>query len=576
MTAPAEPSFPRSRSPLNAAIKRLLCGYWDLMSIAVMVGLWIWLVHGLMIADVWDETSFILYSSSEDFLDLMRFIWSKFQLFRPVPLSAIAVMTRIVTDYELCWKLLRWLNAAMLLGSMTCLIGVIQKIKAGKKWHLPLFAAGFLFSGSAIMVGTWFANIFDASALLFLSVGLFCLFRGNALVAGLAFGVAFFCKESAVLIFPVLFFLASERWIPRRAVIRAAACAFGFFAAYWLIRSRIVVLGSAEDIHRFSATQFFPTLYAFVQRIWYQMHTLPTQWLHWIPFAATLFVLRRKHAALAFMGILGISAIMYLGMIPTDGAPQNIVSAFSSRLFLIPACFSLLLVLLGGESAIVVLLLAPTLWGAHDAYVLHKKLQTAYLNMYQVAANEIEKPLLVHVDAGGFQPLADDRRGIKIGYIPNAEWEFDVQSGSLNMVWKARGVPRRALSVTPPFESDRDAVITLEGGVVDAVTCDNDKVRIEGWVVMADYERRQLLEVRILPRPLHTEIATAMRQDVVNATGKPSLKHSGFIVEMQFRNAAEAAAASGSVCVSAGSLNSDRRLLIQSNQDCKKMLRRVY
>ena len=126
------------------------------------------------------------------------------------------VLFHFLDDYETAWRFLRGLNGAFVLGSLSLMLATLRRFKPLSAPRQVFLLGAFLFSGSAIITCGWFANVYDASALILIWTGLFLLAATDyAILPAVLFGLAFFCKESAVLIFPFLLTLSLNRVIDR-------------------------------------------------------------------------------------------------------------------------------------------------------------------------------------------------------------------------------------------------------------------------------------------------------------------------------------------------------------------------
>lgn len=138
---------------------------------------WIYINYKLMIADVWDETNFLLYfySSPHTFIEKIKFIWTSSELgniYRPLPISLAMLIIEPIHNYELAWKVLRWTNVLLLLASLLFLLVALHKWNI-KNYQKLIFSIFFLYSSATIISASWFANMFDVSTVFFISLGIF-------------------------------------------------------------------------------------------------------------------------------------------------------------------------------------------------------------------------------------------------------------------------------------------------------------------------------------------------------------------------------------------------------------------
>jgi hypothetical protein len=433
---------------------------WHYATLAA-IAIWLLFAVRLMIADVWDETNGMLAFSSPatSLADKLQFVLTRsLGFWRPIPTLLVAIVLHFVRDFGVSWKVLRAVNIGLLLGALYVLLHALT-VAGGRLTgssstanRLPatltvdggrptgssstvnrppatLFTIAFLFSGSAVIAAGWFANIFDAAALLMLSVGLSLLLRGRALAAGVVFGVAFFCKESAALGLPFLLVLFASGTITFRQALRAGIPATILGAIYFVIRSKIVSFGGAGDIHGFDASQFLPTIVNLGESFWEQnlkgFGLLGFLWL-----AISLAALKRPRLIAAALVFLLATAVIYWGMF---NEYQNGILVhhldFIGRLYLVPASLMLFLLALERRTLAIAVLLIPIVFGGFVTWRDHARFQRMYKRIYRTAAKSSVKPLTVHFPA---KPLDDVVRGIKIGDLPDAPVTVDAKTGRLS------------------------------------------------------------------------------------------------------------------------------------------------
>src|SRR5437764_13853937 len=135
----------------------------------------------------------------------------------------------------------------MILGAVALLIRAITNWAGRDDRRDFVFVFATLFAAGAIIVSGWFANIFDASVLLLAAWGLFLVTRGWLLEAGFIFGFAFFFKETAAMVLPLLLILVAIDRIKLRDAIRIAIPAITIGILYFALRGLVVPFGSAAD-----------------------------------------------------------------------------------------------------------------------------------------------------------------------------------------------------------------------------------------------------------------------------------------------------------------------------------------
>jgi hypothetical protein len=409
-----------------------------------LIAVWVAMAVKLMIADVWDETNGMLAFSS-DAMSLgqkLKFVLTQsLGFWRPLPTLFVATVLHFVTDFDVSWRVLRVANVGMLLGSLAILLRVAggrlpltsraseDSAVTGNRQLATLFTIAFLFSGSAVITAGWYANIFDAAALLLISIALLLLLRGKDVQAGLVIGIAFFCKETAALALPFLLVLFAAKHITFKQALRAGIPATILGAIYFVIRSKIVPFGGAGDVHGFAPELFLPSMLNLAESFWEQ--TLKSRgYLGFLWLAISLVALRRATViAAALLFFLGTS-VVYWGMFVEY---QNGILIhhldFIGRLYLVPVTLMLVLLALEKRKHAMAVLLIPIVFGAVITWRDHARFQRMYKRVYSTAMRGSVKPLTFHYPA---KPLEDTVRGVKIGDIPNASVTIDPRTGRLS------------------------------------------------------------------------------------------------------------------------------------------------
>lgn len=401
---------------------------------ASAIAFWIVFVLVLMVADVWDETNgMLLFSSTAMSLgEKLHFVLTQsLGFWRPLPTLLIATVLHFVTDFEVSWRLLRAINAAMILGALGLLVAALRQ--RNEEWSpvdTALFTIAFLFSGSALITAGWYANAFDASALLLLSAGLFALLRARTVVAGVLFGVAFFCKETAALVFPFLLMLVAARRITTRQAMITAVPAAILGGAYFGFRSQIVAFGGPGDVHGFIPAELWPTMVHLGESFWRQtMKGSGPGVAGFVWLAVSLAALRRPRVVGAAVAFLAATAVVYWGMfsVHQDGVLMHYLN-FVGRLYLVPVALMLVLLALERRRMAVAVLLIPIVTGAYTTWRDHQRFQRVYKRLYRTAAHASAQPLVVHYP---MKPLDDTVRGIRVGDFPNAPVRVEARTGAL-------------------------------------------------------------------------------------------------------------------------------------------------
>lgn len=399
---------------------------WRLV-LAVAVTVWLACMVRLMIADVWDETNGMLAFSSpaQTLGQKVQFVLTQsLGFWRPLPTLAVTVVLHSVRDFDVSWRVLRALNILLLLGAAWFFHRAARH---------PLFTIAFLFSGSAVITAGWYANVFDASALLLIAVATWLLLRENGhsksdLAAGVLLGIAFFCKETAALALPFLLMLWAAGRITFRQALRAGIPAAILGAVYFVLRSKIVPFGGAGDVHGFVPEHYVPTLVTLAETFWLQTlkHAFPAGFLFLV---LSLAALRRPRLIAAAVVFLVATSVVYWGMFVErqNGVLMHHLN-FVGRLYLIPATLMLFLLALERRTIAMAALLLPILLGGATTWRDHARFQSTYARVYRTAREAKVKPLVVHYPA---KPLDDVVRGIKIGDYPEAPVRIAPKGGLL-------------------------------------------------------------------------------------------------------------------------------------------------
>jgi len=402
--------------------------------IAIWIALVAWAILSfrLMIADVWDETNGMLF-----FSDLSISLGSKLHFaltqslgfWRPLPTLIAALFLHFVPSFTASWRVLRFVNMLMMSGTLLLMLDAAKQWGATSERRRFLFTIALLFSGSGVIAAGWYADIFDATAILLIAFGLSRLARGRDLEAGVIFGIAFYAKETAILTLPFLVMLLAAGRITLRNAIRAAIPAIVLGGIYFFLRSRIVPFGSASDVHGFVPHEFLPTLLNFGATFWIQTMKRRMLVIGFAFLAVSLAALRRPRViAVTILFLIGC-AVIYWGMFleyqnGTLVAHQN----FIGRLYLVPVALFLFLLTIETRDVLIALLLIPILFGGAQTYRDHTRFQRVYKRIYRTAAETPAKPMKVHFPP---KPLADKVRGVDVGDHPDAKVVIDAAKGRL-------------------------------------------------------------------------------------------------------------------------------------------------
>jgi hypothetical protein len=402
----------------------------------VIVIIWLWAMARLFIADVWDETSALVifgdvHQSAGQLVAMI--LKTPLPFWRPIPTLFTALTIHILPP-DVAWPLLRIVNMLMILCAVALFLRAIDAWAGRDARRDFVFVFATLFSAGAIIVGGWFANIFDASVLLLVAWGIVLITRGWFLEAGFVFGVSFFFKESAAMTLPLLLLLVAIGRLKIREAVRVAIPTMAIGILYFILRSLIIPFGSAADTHQFQFSAIIPTATGLIESFWRE-----TLWrwpiaIGYVLFAFSLVAMRGWRARGAFVAYVGVAVVIYLSMFTIYQQPElaKYLMAlphltFLPRLYFIPVTLILFLFALDRRWWAIAILAIPLLFGAVSTYTRYKKFQSSYRHIYRYAQHA---PKPVRIDYA-LKPLHDPRRGIDIGDFPDAPLRIDPRDGRL-------------------------------------------------------------------------------------------------------------------------------------------------
>ncbi|HEV7573228.1 MAG TPA: hypothetical protein VGQ21_17135 [Thermoanaerobaculia bacterium] len=408
---------------------------WRRATYAVVV-IWIAAMARLFIADVWDESSALVVFGDphQSAMQLVSMVLkTPMPFWRPVPTIIIALAIHFVPA-NAAWPLLRIVNMLMILTAVALLTRAVT-IQAGRDDRRDFFFVfATLFSAGAIITGGWFANIFDASVLLLAACGLLLLARGWFLKAGFVFGIAFFFKENAAMIFPLLLLLVAIDRLKLRDAVRTALPAMVIGTVYFALRGLVVPFGSGADTHQFRMDMVIPTAAGLLESYWRE-----TLWgrpgvVGYAVFALSLIAMRGYRARAAFAVYIAFAIVIYLSMFTVYQGHElaRYVMAvphltFLPRLYFVPVTLTLFVFALDRRWWVIAILAIPLLAGAAGTYSRYQRFQRNYRDVYRYAQHE---PKPVRIDYA-MKPLHDPRRGIDIGDFPDAALRLDPRTGRI-------------------------------------------------------------------------------------------------------------------------------------------------
>jgi len=400
----------------------------------VVVLLWIGAMSRLFIADVWDETSaLVVFGDSHWSVGglVAMVLKTPMPFWRPIP-TIFAALTIHVLPPDVAWPLLRIVNMLMILGAVALLLRVLNAWAGSDARRDFFFVFATLFSAGAIIVGSWFANIFDASVFLLAACGLLLLTRGWFLEAGCVFGIAFFFKENAAMILPLLILLVAIGRLKVRDAVRVAIPTLAIGILYFGLRSLVVPFGSAGDTHQFRLGMVIPTTTGLIESYWRETLWVWPAVIGYTLFAFSLVAMRGWRARAAFIIYVGCAVAIYLSMFTVyegQELARHLMAvphlAFAPRLFFVPVTFTLFIFALDRRWWAVAILAVPLLLGAAGVYSRYQRFQRNYRDLYRYVQSE---PKPVRIDYA-MKPLHDPRRGIDIGDFPDAPLRLDPMTG---------------------------------------------------------------------------------------------------------------------------------------------------
>lgn len=395
-----------------------------------IVAIWVIAVALLFIADVHDETNGLVVFGNPALSSgaIVRLILkTPLPFWRPVPTIFAALIIRALPP-QVSWRLLRIVNILLILGALALLLRALREWDGTDERRDALFTWTYLMSGGAIIVATWFANIFDASAMLLIAWGLLQIARRHFVAAGVIFGAAFFCKEAVAMVLPLLLLLMAIDRLSLRDAVRVGAPTVLFGFSYFALRSLVVPFGSAADTHQFHLSRLTGTAIGFVDTYW-----LESMWwngprlIGFIAFAFALVAMRGWRARLAFLAYVAFGVVMYLEMFDIWQNYQVVhYLMFVGRLHFIPVSLTLFVFALDRRWWALPVLALPLLLGAVITFTAYARFQRSYRHIYAYA--KTNGPLRIYFP---MKPLHDPRRGIEIGDLPDAKLKIDPVNGKL-------------------------------------------------------------------------------------------------------------------------------------------------
>ena len=395
---------------------------------------WFYLMNTLMIADVWDESNFFLALQIPPFSELslfesIKYVWThQISIYRPLPMSMAFILNEVLGSNFVYFRIF---NILLLIVSLYLLSQSLMNFFALSFSRVTLFYLFSLYSSAVLITGGWFANIFDALSLFFISGGIFLLSKDKLIPAALLIGLSFFCKEISILVIPFLGFILYQKKTDYKKLIIAMMIIVFFGVLYAYLRQMLIPLGSSSDLHGFQVEAFFPSLLAFLEGFWWQ-HTKFSQnsldaWLGLLVFILSIAAVKGYIAKLSAGFIVVLAALAYWNMFSyQQDVIVNSVN-FIGRLYLIPSILVLYIISIKANKAVFFVIGLLILSGTIKTYTDHRLFQTVYFEIYQLAKQQSE-PLFVHYPD---KVLSDKFRNIYIGHYPDSKLKIDTERAKL-------------------------------------------------------------------------------------------------------------------------------------------------
>jgi hypothetical protein len=517
---------------------------------------WVLLIESLFIAPVWDEQGFvrIVFRLREDMLNLFAAVWFEHQPYRPIAKTLLISVVSLTETEEQAWQALRITNVILILSAAGFLLLFLRNtirlspLILGGVWVL------ILFSPAALVTASWGANIFDATALLALTFGLWSLSNERFVRAAVSFGMGFFCKETAVLILPFMAYWLMTHRISAKEVARSASIVGGLLLVYFVLRSRVIEFGSEADIHGFDWARFPEFFNNYVNTMWFQVAQAPP-YIGWTVLLVFLLILNDLRAVLGVVLLITSCGVIYLGMPHRgDAIPAIAHTVFQPRLYLIPSVLVLSILLAHVKPRfLVILLLSPlTAMGMAVEYHYYASFQRTYANIEQLSAREGRK-IVIQADRPGIQNAM--WRDGKIAYeirqpgATTAEPDF-VLEGATGIVREydesTDEVPRVSIAV----ESKRPAAESKDGAIKVAYL-KGPQIVFVGWTPLpaSDEGKKMWLVLPEELQPIRHKVSVRARPDVAEKLKRPDLARSGFQLVLTFDTDAKTEAAAEAICV---------------------------
>jgi hypothetical protein len=403
-----------------------------------VVLLWLVAVMAMLVTDVWDESRSLNLIQGHGFFELVSSNWKPgglggVVLFRPLPMFLFTAIAKLLDNFEVAWRVLRLLNAGFLLLGLGFALSFLRRVGGIDRVRDLLLTVAFLWSGSALISAGWFANIFDVGVFVLMMLGLQQLAAEQGFRAGVAFGAAFFCKENAVLVFPLLAVLLCTGVTNRKATIRALSISGAVFAVYIALRFAFVAPGSPSDLKEISAAGVLSAGFRLPETLWWQVADVPVPWLGSLLTVVAICLVRSFRARLGCVAVLAVAALVYGELVHLGPSPLMHPDNFVGRLYLVPAAILLLMLAVFGRRWSLAFVILPLVWGGVLTVDRHIRFQQAYRAVYRTAEGTGARPL--QVDSRlywGSRRFFHEYRGVEFGQFPDAMYRLQLDGRLVN------------------------------------------------------------------------------------------------------------------------------------------------
>lgn len=402
-----------------------------------------------IIHPVWDENT-LLYQLIPQPLDATRLwseiqrVWTQSTLYRPLVFSLLLITSYLNESIIGNLGFFRWFNIISLIACGALLLTFYQS------WHRVLAALVFFGSASVLICAGWSANVFDVLCTLLCLSGYVLWHRGYFIIAGLCLGIAAFCKEIALLGLIGLGIFWLLKWPKQRRAYIGFTVALFLQALYVIARSHVIPLWSKQDIHSFSLNELPNQIYVMSTSLLSQTVDFPWPWLSGLSLIAILIIAYNWRFTFVTTGIIGLSALIYNGMLCIVlNSPLINAANFAGRLYLLPWTLILLANALYNRRQTLILTIAAPVVILSGLFTTWRniEMQHAYAQLDQAAAlyqKHTGQPYALYIYPD-VQPL--NRPYLTLIPDLNLEYEFSRLNGQIKIKNQLDEIEYQQLSV---------------------------------------------------------------------------------------------------------------------------------